>query len=70
MKLFGGEKHPISTAIQPISGFEFEDQLDLLLDELMDEELIDINGDRILLTVKGKRLSNRRAKRAKFGIPF
>lgn len=39
-------------------------------DELVNEKLIDIRGDRILLTAKGKRLSNRRAKRAGFGIPF
>jgi len=36
----------------------------------VDEELIDIRGDRILLTAKGKRSTNRRAKRARFGIPF
>jgi hypothetical protein len=70
MKLFGGERHPISTAIQPKSRFEFEDHLDRLLDELVDEELIDIRGDRILLTANGKRSTNRRAKRARFGIPF
>lgn len=34
------------------------------------DEFAYIEGNKISLTVKGKRLSGRRARRAKFGIPF
>jgi len=69
-EVFEAEEYPISTAIQPTSGFEFKDQLDQLLAELCDEGLIDITGERIVLTARGKRSSSRRATRARFGVPF
>jgi len=69
-EVLGTEKQPISTAAQPISGFEIEYQLDPLLELLEKEGLIDMRDKRILLTERGKRVSSRKVARAKFGIPF
>jgi len=64
--VFSSNKHSIST----LSGFEFEDQLDPILDMLEEEGLIVIRDRRILLTPKGQQASARKVAKAKFGIPF
>jgi len=69
-KTFKQDENSIKTAIQPMSGFEFEDQLDPILNELEADGLIHLDGTRISLTRKGRRLSERRIGRAKFGIPI
>ena len=57
-------------AIAVLIGLGFEDQLDSILDELKDDELAQAKGRKISLTTRGKRLSERRTWRARFGIPF
>jgi len=58
-----------ATATRPMSGYDFEDQLDSLLKELEDGGLVEVGGERILLTKKGRGASRRKAARARIGIP-
>jgi len=68
--VFAPDDLPIVTVVNPVAGFDFLNQLDVIMQELADDGLVIIQGDRFYLTDKGRRMSNRRLARARFGIPF
>ncbi|MFP3953315.1 MAG: hypothetical protein ACLFVS_04230 [Candidatus Acetothermia bacterium] len=51
---FNYDESAISTAVQPMSGFDFEGHLDSLLDELEADGLVRIDGNKIFLPSRGK----------------
>lgn len=67
---FNHKESAISTAVQPMNGFDFENQLESILNELESDGLVRIEGNKISLTTRGKHLSDRRTQRARFGIPI
>jgi len=67
---FNCDEVQVKPAVHPMAGFDFKDNFDPMLRELEEDDLVRLEGQKISLTVKGKRLSSSRVRRAKFGIPI